>query len=98
MWWIRAPGYIIRGGVVTLALFLVAWIVNFGLKLSLHGLFAFYCAMILFRIGPICGAIAFVLAILVSWSRLFLGRHTGIELTAGILLGSLGGFVVGWWG
>src|SRR5436305_13408103 len=51
MWWLQAPSYIIRGGMVTLALFLVSWMVNFGLKLSLHALFAFYCAIILFRIG-----------------------------------------------
>src|SRR6266480_1724120 len=97
MWWLHAPSYIIRGGMVTLALFLASWMVNFGLKLSLHALFAFYCAIILFRIGPIWGAIAFVLAILVAWSRLFLQRHTGIELIVGISLGLTGGVIVGWW-
>ena len=97
MWWLQAPSYIIRGGMVTLALFLVSWMVNFGLKLSLHALFAFYCAIILFRIGPIWGSIAFVLAILVAWSRLFLQRHTGIELTVGVALGLTGGVIVGWW-
>ena len=97
MWWMRAPGYIIRGGMVTLALFIVSWMLNFGLKLSLHALFAFYCAIILFRIGLVFGAIAFVLAILVAWSRLFLQRHTWVELIAGIMLGLIGGFVSGWW-
>jgi membrane-associated phospholipid phosphatase len=97
MWWIRAPGYIIRGGVVTLALFLISWVVNFSLKLSLHALFAFYCAVILFRISPACGAIALVLAVMVVWSRLYLRRHTPLELIAGILLGVIGGFVAGWW-
>jgi hypothetical protein len=93
----RAPGYIIRGGIITLALFIVSWGLNFGLKLSLHALFAFYCAIILFRIGLVCGAIAFVLAILVAWSRLFLQRHTWLELIAGIILGLIGGLVTGWW-
>ncbi len=97
MWWLQAPSYIIRGGMVTLGLFLVSWLVNFSLKLSLHALFAFYCAIILFRIGLIYGAIALVLALLVAWSRLFLRRHTRIELTAGIGLGLMGGFVAGWW-
>jgi membrane-associated phospholipid phosphatase len=97
MWWMRAPGYIIRGGLATLALFIVSWMLNFGLKLSLHALFAFYCAIILFRIGLIWGAIALVLAILVAWSRLFLRRHTWIELIAGIMLGLIGGLVTGWW-
>ena len=96
MYLIHAPAYIIRGGVVTLVLFLVSWIVNCFLKLSLHALFAFYCAAILFRIGPGWGTIAFFLAILVAWSRLFLGRHSPLELIAGIALGLIGGFVTGW--
>ena len=96
MYLIHAPTYIIRGGVVTLALFLASWIVNCFLKLSLHALFAFYCAMILFRIGIGWGIIAFLLAILVAWSRLFLHRHTPLELIAGIALGLAGGFVTGW--
>ncbi len=98
MWWLQAPSYIIRGGMVTLGLFLVSWLANFRLKLSLHALFAFYyCAIILFRIGPMWGAIALILAVLVAWSRLFLRRHTRIELIVGIVLGRMGGFVAGWW-
>jgi len=96
MYLIHAPPYIIRGGVITLTLFLASWIVNCFLKLSLHALFAFYCAMILFRIGAGWGAIAFPLAILVAWSRLFLHRHTSVEVIAGIALGLIGGFVTGW--
>ena len=96
MYLIHVPGYILRGGVITFALFLAAWIVNCFLKLSLHALFAFYCAMILLRIGGGWGTIAFVLAILVAWSRLFLHRHTPVELIAGIAIGLIGGFVTGW--
>src|SRR5436305_2077668 len=96
MYLIHAPTYIIRGGAITLALFVVSWIVNSFLKLSLHALFAFYCAMILFRIGAGWGTIAFLLAILVAWSRLFLHRHTPVELIVGIALGLIGGFVTGW--
>src|SRR5437899_5825244 len=96
MWWLQAPSYIIRGGMVTLGLFLVSWLINFSLKLSLHALFAFYCAIILFRIGLIWGTIALILAVLVAWSRLFLRRHTRIELITGIALGLLVGFLAGW--
>ena len=98
MYLINAPADIIRGGAITLALFLASWIVNCFLKLSLHALFASYCAIILFRIGAGWGAIAFVLALLVAWSRLFLHRHTPVELIAGIALGLIGGFVTGWCG
>jgi len=43
------------------------------------------------------GAIAVALAILVAWSRLFLRRHTLIELIVGIVLGLMGGFIAAWW-
>lgn len=95
---IHAPDYIVGGALVTLALFLAAWIVNFWLKLSLHALFAFYCATILFQIGVLWGATALVVAILVAWARLFLRRHTPVELIAGIMLGLVGGFVATWSG
>jgi len=96
MYLIHAPAFIIRGGGITLALFLISWIINSFLKLSLHALFAFYCATILFRIGAVWGTFALLLAILVAWSRLFLRRHTAVELIVGIALGLLGGFIVGW--
>jgi membrane-associated phospholipid phosphatase len=96
MYLIHASGYIVRGGVITLALFVASWIVNSFLKLSLHALFAFYCATILFRIGALWGAVALVLAVLVAWSRLCLRRHTILELITGIALGLIGGVVVGW--
>ena len=50
-----------------------------------------------FRIGLMWGAIALALAVLVAWSRLFLRRHTRIELIVGTVLGLMGGFVAGWW-
>ena len=93
MYLIHAPVYIIRGGVITLALFLISWVLNCFLKLSLHALFAFYCVTILFRIGAVWGTIALLLAMLVAWSRLVLQRHTPVELIVGIALGVLGGFV-----
>src|SRR5438046_2846761 len=48
MWWLQARSYIIRGGMVTLGLFLISWLVNLSLKLSLHALLAFYRTIILF--------------------------------------------------
>lgn len=96
-WLIRAPSFVLRGGLVTLALFVVAAITNGRLKISLHTLFAFYCTVILFRIGFGCGIAALLLAILVFWSRLFLGRHTVAETLAGVVLGIAGGIVAAWW-
>lgn len=96
-WLIRAPSFVLRGGLVTLGLFIVAAIANCRLKISLHTLFASYCTVILFRIGVGCGMAALVMTGLVFWSRLFLGRHTMTETVAGVALGSAGGIVAAWW-
>jgi hypothetical protein len=97
-WLIRAPFFIVRGGLVTLVLFMIAAVVNFWLKISLHVLFAAYCTTILFRINAICGAIATILAGLIFWARLFLSRHTLAEALAGAALGVSGGLIAAWWG
>jgi hypothetical protein len=96
LWLLRAPAFALRGAVVTWFLLVVAALINFRIKLSLHALFAFYSAIILFVIHPLVGAIAFVLAFLVFWSRLYLGRHDVLELLAGASLGLLGGLVTAW--
>jgi len=93
LWLLRAPAMALRGAGVTLFLLLVAALVNFRIKLSLHALFAFYSAIILFVVNPVVGAIAFALAFLVFWSRLYLGRHDLLEMLVGASLGILGGLV-----
>lgn len=94
-WLMRAPVFILRGGIVTLGLFIAAAIINRWLKISLHTLFAFYCTAILFRVGFIPGFCALALSALVFWSRLFLGRHTSVENWAGVLAGLAGGWIAG---
>jgi membrane-associated phospholipid phosphatase len=96
-WLIRAPFFVVRGGLVTLALFVVAAITNFWLKISLHTLFASYCTVILFRINTLSGTVALIFAGLVFWSRLFLSRHTFLEVLAGVGLGISGGIIAAWW-
>lgn len=96
-WLVGAPRYILRGGIVTLMLLVIAAITNLRFKISLHTLFASYCTMILFRVSVLCGVAALVLAGLVFWSRLFLSRHTPGENIAGLVLGLMGGMVTAWW-
>jgi hypothetical protein len=96
LWLLRAPAFALRGAVVTLSLLVVAALVNFRIKLSLHALFAFYSAIILFVVQPVVGAIAFALALLIFWSRLYLGRHDLPEMVIGASLGLLGGLVTAW--
>ena len=89
----RAPGFAVRGATVTMFLLIMAALINFRIKLSLHALFAFYSGVILFVVNPIVGAVAFALALLVVWSRLYLGRHDLLETLVGAFLGLLGGLV-----
>ena len=96
LWLLRAPALALRGAVVTLFLLVMAALINFRIKLSLHALFAFYSAIILFVVHPVVGAIAFALAFLVFWSRLYLGRHDLLETLVGASLGLLGGLVTAW--
>jgi len=72
LWLLRAPVFALRGAVVTMFLLVVAALVNFRIKLSLHALFAFYSANILLAVNPAVGGIAFVLA-----SRLLVAALSG---------------------
>jgi hypothetical protein len=92
----HAPAFALRGATVTLLLLIMAALINFRMKLSLHALFAFYSAIILFVVNPITGAVAFTLALLVFWSRLYLKRHDLSETLVGAFLGMLGGLVTVW--
>lgn len=94
---LRAPQFVLRGALVTLVLLVLAGIANLRFKLSLHALFAFYCAVILFRVSAFFGGIALGLALFVFWSRLYLQRHDLPEMLAGTFLGLIGGIAVAWW-
>ncbi len=92
----RAPAFALRGATMTLFLLIMAALINFRIKLSLHALFAFYSAVILFVINPVVGVVALALALLVFWSRLYLKRHDLLETLVGAFLGLLGGLVTAW--
>jgi hypothetical protein len=96
MWLANTPRYILRGGVITLLLLILAAITNQWLKVSLHTLFASYCTVVLFRVNLFCGSAALILAALVFWSRLFLSRHTITENISGVALGTIGGIATAW--
>jgi hypothetical protein len=96
LWLSRAPTFALRGATVTLFLLIMAALINFRIKLSLHALFAFYSGVILFVVNPVVGAVAFALALLVFWSRLYLRRHDLLETLVGAFLGLVGGLVTAW--
>ena len=92
----RAPGFALRGATMTLFLLIMAALINLRMKLSLHALFAFYSAVILSVVNPVVGGVAFALALLVFWSRLYLKRHDLLEMLVGAFLGLLGGLATSW--
>ena len=93
---LHAPGFVIRGAIVTLVLLLVAAGINRYLKISLHTMFAFFCAVVLLRVGWYCGGVALILALLVFWSRLHLRRHALLDVVLGAVLGTAGAIITAW--
>lgn len=61
------------------------------LKISMHMMFAAFCAVILVRFHPGTAAAVVAFLLLVGWSRLHLGRHTRTEVAVGTLLGAAAG-------
>ncbi|HET8798351.1 MAG TPA: hypothetical protein VFO89_11725 [Thermoanaerobaculia bacterium] len=61
------------------------------LKISMHMMFAAFCAVILVRFHPATAAAVVAFLLLVGWSRLHLGRHTRTEVAVGTLLGVAAG-------
>jgi hypothetical protein len=94
---LRSPWGIVRSALVTLLLLVMAALVNRLTKISLHAMFAFYCAVILFGVGPVAGVAALCLAASVSWSRLYLRRHRLTDVLLGAAMGSAGGVIAVWW-
>jgi membrane-associated phospholipid phosphatase len=62
------------------------------LKLSLHAAFAVF-AVALWWPNAGGAAVVLLLAAAVSWSRLALRRHTGAEVTAGLLAAAAAGWI-----
>lgn len=97
MYWLGAPIFVLHGAIVMLALFIAAALANFWIRISLHAIFACYCAVIFFQIGTGWGVAAAVIAGVTCWSRIFLARHTLIETVVGIALGLGGGVLALCW-
>jgi membrane-associated phospholipid phosphatase len=94
-WIAEVPRSIPRGVLAIIALVGSAYVINIWTKISLHTGFAVFVALTLFLIHPILAIVAVVLAMLVAWSRVVLGRHTRREVLFGGVLGcAVGGTFV----
>ena len=93
--WLRRPAPISWGFGVAIAVMVIAAALNrFRLKVSMHAAFTSYAATLPVTTMPALAAGLAVLALLVAWSRVVLGRHTVTEVIVGAVLGAVGGIAL----
>jgi membrane-associated phospholipid phosphatase len=88
------PPAIPLGSLAIIVLVSSALVLNSWIKVSLHTGFAVFVALTLSLIKPEIASVALVLAVLVAWSRVILGRHTKYEVLIGAALGCTVGVVL----
>jgi membrane-associated phospholipid phosphatase len=87
------PRGLLVGISIAFALQIVAMLINRRSKISLHMIFAVYFAAALVAVGGWIGAAFLLLAALVGWSRVRLGRHTAAQVVSGACLGAAAGII-----
>jgi membrane-associated phospholipid phosphatase len=90
-WLLDFPRPLLIGVIISLFLLLAAMLINRFSKISLHLIFAAYCAMSLTAVSFWTASILIALAIAVGWSRVVLKRHTLAQVLGGAALGLIGG-------
>jgi len=88
------PRGLLIGILIGFALQLVAMLINRRSKISLHLIFAVYFAVSLFAVSVWLGATFLLLAALVGWSRVRLGRHSSGQVLSGAILGAIAGIAL----
>lgn len=94
LWLLDAPAFVLRGVLASVGMLVVAGALHRWAKVSLHALFASFCAVILYALSAALGLAAFALG--VGWSRVVLARHTLVEVLVGTGVGIAGGWLVVW--
>jgi hypothetical protein len=91
IFFVPAPGWFDRPLIALVAVLIVCFVLSRWLQVSLHLMFAAFCAVILWRAFPLSAvAMACVLAGL-AWARLHLEHHTLPEVVVGTLFGLAAG-------
>lgn len=75
---------------------LVCYAINARLKISQHTLMVFYLSVLLLPVDIRAGIPMLILAPLVGWSRVVLGRHQTTEVMAGAAVGVIFGALQNW--
>jgi membrane-associated phospholipid phosphatase len=88
------PRNLVVGVLVGLLLLAIGMAANLRSKLSMHSLFAAYCAMALLLVNVKLSIAMSAILSCVAWSRIVLRRHTPAQVFLGICLGVFGGLVL----
>lgn len=84
----------VRGFLAATAMLAAAMLVNRVLKVSMHLMFAAFCAVLVASSHPRTMTALIAALALLAWSRLHLKRHTWLEVVAGTAIGALTAFVL----
>ncbi|MEM8994371.1 MAG: hypothetical protein AAGF23_06210 [Acidobacteriota bacterium] len=95
-WPLGAPPVILASMACALAMVTLAALINLKLKVSLHTAFAVWVTIGFSAIDLRATAALGVLTAAVAWSRLYLRRHTAVEICAGLVLGATMAGVLLW--
>ncbi|MEO1366997.1 MAG: hypothetical protein AAFX50_07440 [Acidobacteriota bacterium] len=87
-WPLGAPPVVLASMACALAMVTLAALINLKLKVSLHTAFAVWVTIGFSAIDLRATVALGVLTAAVAWSRLYLRRHTAVEVFAGLVLGA----------
>lgn len=91
LWASDLPGEVLTGALVLLQLLLLAFLLNFQIKISLHLAIATYISFAISTLNMTLAVLLFITLPLIAWSRWRLGRHLPAELIWGAFLGLICG-------
>jgi membrane-associated phospholipid phosphatase len=95
-WLMSLPHTLFIGSVVSLLLLVSGMLVSRRSKISMHTMFAAYCAVALLGVSIAFSFVLIVMVGLVAWSRLVLKRHTASQVIGGLCLGICAGVLLIW--
>jgi membrane-associated phospholipid phosphatase len=84
---LNQPKSVLLASFCFLLLFLLAYCINFFIKASLHLAIMAYFAASFLQTYPVLGFALLLFCLPLAWSRLFLLRHSFLEIIIGFILG-----------
>ena len=94
LWYSNQPENILIGSLVLIQLLLIAFLLNFKTKVSLHIAIAVFIGFGLWEINKSFALIIWGSCPFIAWSRWYLGRHLPMELFWGFVLGLICGIEI----